>query len=86
MYYEVYLDVLFVVNGIMDYFLLRLVNRLLHGSATPGRSLLGAFIGAAGVCMLVLVPGSRVLNTILVHVVINTIMVRFGCNLKKSGF
>ncbi|MBS6196020.1 MAG: sigma-E processing peptidase SpoIIGA [Clostridiales bacterium] len=83
MYYEVYLDVFFVLNGTMDYFLLRLVNRLLHGSATPGRSLLGALAGAAGACIPVIFPGNRFLNTILVHVIINTIMVRFGCNLKK---
>lgn len=84
MYYEVYLDVLFVLNGIMDYFLLRLVNRLLHGSATPGRCLWGAVIGAVGICIVTLYPGSRMLNTLLVHVVLNTIMVRFGCNLRKK--
>lgn len=83
MYYEVYLDVLFVVNGIMDYFLLRLVNRLLHGSATPGRSLLGACIGAVGVCITVFCPCGRIWNTLLVYVVMNTIMVRFGCDLKQ---
>lgn len=84
MYYEVYLDVLFVLNGVMDYFLLRLVNQLLHGSATPWRSFLGACIGASGICMLVIFPGGRALNTILGHVVINTFMVRFGCHLKKN--
>lgn len=83
MYYEVFIDVLFVLNGIMDFFLLRLVNRLLHSSATLWRSFLGACIGAAGICLLALSPVSRVLNTILVHVVINTMMVRFGCKLNK---
>lgn len=83
MYYEIFIDVLFVINFLMDFFLLRLVNRLLHSSATLGRSLLGALIGAAGLCLLTVCPGSRMMNTILVHVVMNTLMVRFGCNLKK---
>lgn len=83
MYYEVFIDVLFVINFLMDFFLLRLVNRLLHSSATLGRSLLGAVIGAGGICLLAIHPGSRMMNTILVHVVINTLMVRFGCNLRK---
>ena len=82
MYYEIFIDVLFTMNYVMDFFLLRLVNRLLHSSATLGRSLLGALIGAGGVCLLAIHPGSRIMNTILVHVVINTLMVRFGCNLK----
>ncbi|NCC42642.1 MAG: hypothetical protein EOM18_03465 [Clostridia bacterium] len=82
-YYEVFIDVLFIKNCVMDFFLLRLVNRLLRGSATLRRSLLGACIGAAGLCLLAIFPGSRLLNTILVHVVVNTMMVRFGCNIKK---
>ncbi len=83
MYYEVFIDVLFAINFLMDFFLLRLVNRLLHSSATLGRSLLGAVTGAGGLCLLAVHPGSRIVNTILVHVVINTLMVRFGCNLRK---
>ncbi len=83
MYYEVFIDVLFVINFVMDYFLLRLACRLLGHSATWLRSLEGAAIGAAGICLLAVFPMGRILNTILIHVVVNTIMVRFGCNLKK---
>ncbi|HIS26430.1 MAG TPA: sigma-E processing peptidase SpoIIGA [Candidatus Pullilachnospira intestinigallinarum] len=83
MYYEVFIDVLFVMNFVMDYFLLRLTCRLLGHSATWRRSLAGAAIGAAGICLPAIVPAGRLLNTILIHVVVNTIMVRFGCNLKK---
>ena len=83
MYYEVFIDVLFVINFVMDYFLLRLACRLLGHSATWPRSLAGAAIGAAGICLLAVFPMGRILNTILIHVVVNTIMVRFGCNLKK---
>lgn len=81
-YYEVYLDVLFVVNFVMDVFLLRLTGRLLGCTATWRRSLTGALSGAAGICLMAVFPQSRTVNTILIHAVINTIMVRFGCNLK----
>ena len=47
-YYEVFIDVLFVINFVMDYFLLQLACRLLGHSATWPRSLAGAAIGAAG--------------------------------------
>lgn len=83
MYYEVFLDVLILVNIWMDFFLLRLVNRLLSFGASIKRSILGACIGSAGVCVLLIYPYSRILNILLVHVVINTMMIRFGCGVKK---
>ena len=49
MYYEFYIDVFFVVNLVMDFLLLRLVNRVLKGTATPLSSLAGAALGAAGI-------------------------------------
>lgn len=83
MYYEIWIDVLFVMNAWIDFLLLRLINRILRGSATPGRSMAGACIGALGVCLLACFPAAPIVNTILVHVALNTIMVRFGCNLKQ---
>ncbi len=83
MYYEIWIDILFIVNAWIDFFLLRLVNYLLRGTATPIRSMFGACIGASIVCFLTCLPMTPIVNTLLVHVVGNTIMVRFGCNLKK---
>ena len=84
MYYVLYMDVFFVENLVMDYFLLRLVNRLLHCSATQIRSLAGGAFGALSVSLLIAMGmlSQKFLNTILVHVVINTIMVKFGCKIK----
>ena len=82
MYYEIWIDILFIVNAWIDFLLLRLVNHLLCGTATPFRSMVGACIGAFVVCLLTIFPVSPMVNTLLVHVVGNTIMVRFGCNLK----
>lgn len=83
MYYEVYLDVLFVLNVIMDYFMLRILGKLLGKSVSRRRSFLGACLGAGGICILALHPLKTWLNMVLVHGVINTLMVRFGCNLKR---
>lgn len=84
MYYEIFIDVFFLINMVLDYFLLRIVNRFLKCSATRFRSFLGSILGALGVCLIIIWPGKNIiLNTILVHVVINTIMVKFGCKIKN---
>ncbi len=83
MYYEIWIDILFIVNAWIDFLLLRLVNLVLRGTATPIRSMAGACVGASVVCLLTCFPMTPIVNTLLVHVVGNTIMVRFGCNLKK---
>ena len=84
MYYELFIDVFFLTNLVMDYFLLRTVNRLLGCTATRLRSLAGGVFGALALSLIVIIwlPERQILNTILVHVVINTIMVKFGCKIK----
>lgn len=58
MQYELYVDSLFLVNFVMNLYLLLLVDRSTLRTATPGRLLLGA--AAGGVCGLLpfLIPGS----------------------------
>ena len=51
MYYEFYIDVIFVVNLFMDFLVLCLTNRILRGSAKPWRALLGALAGALGISL-----------------------------------
>lgn len=47
MYYEIYIDSLFLVNFIMNLYLLLIVNRSVHRTATRLRLILGAAVGAA---------------------------------------
>lgn len=56
MYYEVYIDSLFLINFTMNLYVLLLTNRKLGCTATRRRLWLGAAIGAAGYCMVVLIP------------------------------
>ena len=79
-YYEFYIDVFFVVNLVMDFLLLRLVNRVLKGTATPLRSLAGAALGAVGICVITLLPlSSPYIRVLLSHGVLGILMVWVGC-------
>lgn len=80
MYYEIYIDVLFVINLFADFLLLRIVNRLLKCSATCFRSLAGALAGAGGFCALLAMsvyqqPGLWYLLQILLSLAV----VQIGC-------
>lgn len=46
MYYELYVDSLFLVNFVMNLYLLLLVNQKTHRTATRSRLILGALVGA----------------------------------------
>lgn len=50
-YYELYIDVLFLVNFLMDYILLLVTKRVLKQPASYGRTCLGALAGAFLTCL-----------------------------------
>ena len=84
MYYEIYVDVLFLVNFVMDYLLLLLVKRMLSCTATRGRIFLGAAVGASLTCIVMILPiPYAVVKLILFHLVINTCMIRVGLKIKQ---
>lgn len=56
MYLEVYIDVIFLINFIMDIILLLIVKRILKCSGRFLRILGGAAAGAAGACIIAVVP------------------------------
>ena len=55
MYYELYIDVLFLVNFLMDYILLLVTKKVLKLSPSYGRICLGALLGAFLTCVVVAV-------------------------------
>lgn len=57
MRYELYADSLFLINFVMNLYVLMLVNRSTHGTATPMRLLFAAALGAAGYLLLLWLPG-----------------------------
>lgn len=84
--YELYIDVFFLVNFLLDYLVLRIVKRMLRCTATRGRILTGAIMGALSASILVCVPIHRVIKIILLHTVISTIMLKITFGIKKRDF
>ena len=83
MYYEIYVDILFLVNFAMDYLLLLLVWKMLSCSATHGSVCIGAMIGAGFTCVVMVLPiPYAAVKLLLYHAVINSCMIRVGLKIK----
>lgn len=75
MYYEVYIDSLFLLNFTMNLYLLLLVNVNLNRPATRLQIFIGALLAGAGYCMMVLIPFPFVVLKILTTaVLVNSII------------
>lgn len=72
MYYEIYIDSLFLLNFTLNLYVLLLVNKSLHCAATRGRLIAGAVAGGAGYCLMFLLPFKGV--------ILKIILVGFGLN------
>lgn len=85
MYYELYIDVLFLVNFTMDYILLLMVNRMLKCHATHGSICIGAASGALLTCIItVIYIPYAIIKMVLFHFLVNTFMIRFGLKIKTG--
>ncbi len=83
MYYELYVDVLFLVNFMMDYILLLIVRKMLKCNATHGRICIGAAVGSLLTCITIILPiPYPVIKLILFHVFVNTCMIQVGLKIK----
>ena len=79
MYYELYVDVLFLVNFMMDYILLLLVRRMLKCNATHLRVCLGAVL----TCIVIIIPFPYSVKFLFSYFIINTLMLVTGLKIKK---
>lgn len=72
MYYEVYIDSLFLLSFTMNLYLLMLLNRSLHRTATRWRLILGAAAGGLGYCLAFILPfKGAVVKTLLIAFMLN---------------
>ena len=79
MEYELYIDVFFLENFMMDHILLLLVRRILKSPATLGNIALGALAGSVLMCVVtVLPPPCPIIKFFLFHGVVSVIMLRAG--------
>jgi len=83
LYYELYVDVLFLVNFMMDYILLLIVRKMMKCTATHRRICIGAAVGSLLTCLVVILPiPYTIIKLILFHVLVNTCMIRVGLKIK----
>lgn len=83
MYYELYIDVFFLVNFMMDYLMLLIAKRILKCSATHGNICIGALIGSGLTCIGVCVPiPYAFVKFMWFHIIVNTLMIRAGLKVK----
>mgnify|MGYP004646980387 FL=1 len=86
MYYDVYIDIVFLANLLMDYILLRLVGMVFLRKRNRGRILLASMVGALLTCLILYVLPERIFPVkVLLHGGCAWIMLVLGLDLKKNG-
>ncbi|MGN1165038.1 MAG: sigma-E processing peptidase SpoIIGA [Lachnospiraceae bacterium] len=83
MQYELYIDVFFLINFMMDYILLRLLNKMLSCTATHGRMIAGALMGAILTCVVIILPiPYAFIKLLMFHGLVNVVMLKIGLRIK----
>ena len=82
MYYELYIDVLFLMNFMMDSILLLSVRTVLKSVSAAGRAFLGGAVGAALTCAVIMLPLPAVIKFLLFHTAVNGMMLTAGLKIK----
>ena len=86
MYYDVYIDIVFLTNLLMDYVLLCIVGKLFLRKRNRGRILLAAAIGALFSCLILYVLPDMIFPAkVLLHGGCAWGMLVLGLDLKKNG-
>lgn len=88
MQYELYIDIFFLVNFMMDYILLVFLNRIMSADTGHGRIAAGAAAGAAVTCLIILLPvSSPWLKGLLYYGAADFLMLKAGLKLEGArGF
>ena len=84
MQYEIYIDVFFMINFVMDYTLILLLGKLQKTSSTKGRRILGALFGACSASLLICVEIPTVMELLILHVVINLLMIKIAISIPRK--
>ena len=86
MYQNIYIDIVFMTNFLMDYMLLRLVGKFLHLDGKRLRCVLSAAFGSFVSCLLLCVPFKIIFPAaVLIHGGCAFFMASFAFRLKKGG-
>ena len=88
MYYELYIDVFFLVNFMMDIFILLIAKNILKCQTSLGSVCSGATVGALLICMVVILPTlGGFIEFVIVHGMVVVLMTRIGLRIRfHKGF
>lgn len=79
----IYIDSVFLLNLVMDLYLLTLTVRMLGKTATYSRILAGSAAGAAGYCIILCLPGiSYMLKVLFGMIPVGMLMIKITCRTK----
>ena len=79
MYYELYIDVFFAVNFLMDSILLMITRKILGCSVTHRRIFAGACLGSLLTCLVIMLPvPAAFIKLVLFHGLVNVVMIKTG--------
>ena len=85
MHTEVYIDLVFMTNFLMDNVLLRLTAQILHRRTSHLRILSASAVGSACSCLMILFRVTGFLPRLLLHGTAAFLMLRIGLRLKKGS-
>ena len=84
MYYELYIDVFWMTNFMMDSLLLFAVRQMLKCPVGKGRIFMGGIVGSTMTCLIVLLPLSGLLRFFAGGILTALVMIRVGFG-KRTG-
>ena len=86
MYQEIYIDVVFAANLLMDYLLLRLVGKFLRCRVSRRRCFAAAVFGALGSCLILCITSENTpVLTVALHGFCALMMLRIGLKIQKGA-
>ena len=82
MYYELYIDVLFLENFMMDSLLLLAIHTIRKSGTTHRRIFGGSAVGSVLTCIVISLPLPGTVKFLLYHMLVNTVMLKTGIKMK----
>ena len=83
MYYELYIDVFFLENFMLDSLLLLVVNRVMNNGRSYSRILLGGAAGSFLTCLVVAVPLPSAVRMLVFCILVSSVMVCTGLQIMR---
>ena len=85
MYHELYIDIFFLENLMMDSLLLFALDHILKSGRPRGRLFLCGAVGSFLTCVVIAVPFPGIIKLFFFHVVINSLMIFFGLKINCAA-